>query len=92
MIPEDDEILDHDDIILVLRIVILEVLEYFEFDESLREAILFATDHFHSSVFLALMVEHLDDRAEGALTNVIDDLVAVRDVIMLVHLIDASWD
>lgn len=88
VVPEDGKILDPDHSAKVGLVPLLDLGEYGYFFECLLDEFLALLDYFDREELLAFVVVDLDDFAEGASVDGVDDLVAVGKVIANLILIE----
>jgi len=81
MLPEYHVVFHVDDVHGVIRIIVLEELQYFELDTRLVVVLLLVLDDLQSYMLLRFVIETLDCDAKGSATEVLDYLVTIRDMV-----------
>jgi hypothetical protein len=81
MVTEYNEVLDLHQVGLIVRVVLLNELQYLQFDEGLVEELLLASDDLESGLLLPLVIKDLEYTAKRTLTQQVQYLVPVRYVV-----------
>ena len=81
MLPEDHVVFHVYDVHCVVGVIVLEELQNFQFNASLIIVLFLVFYNLERHMFLSLVIEALDCDSEGATAKVLDDLVAVGDVV-----------
>lgn len=82
MVAKDDEVLDFNDIRQVFLVFLLDECEDVQFHEGLILKLLLVANYLEATDLLLLVVEDLECLPEAPLTNGLEDLVAVSDVVI----------
>lgn len=87
VLSENDVVLDVDDVHDIVHIVLLQVLQNLEFHAGLVVVLLFVLHDLDCNLLLLLVVDAPEGCAETSLTQELDDLVSVADVVVHDHLV-----
>lgn len=91
MLPEDDVVLDPDDVVRVVGVVRSQVLQQFELDARLVLESLLVPDQLYGHYLLRLVVEALQRLPEAALPQELEHLEPEADLVMQHHNVVASF-
>jgi len=87
MVPENAMIFDLDDVILILRVLLLEVLEDAKLDTCLVLVSLLVFDDFDGNNLACFVVQALQSLAKAAPSEKVKNLESVIDVIFEHHIV-----
>ena len=85
MLAEDELLLYADYVLFVLRVVVAQLLQNLGLDQTLLVQPLLVSEDLECNVLLVLVIKTFENLAEAALTEPVDDLEAVADVLTLLR-------
>ena len=80
--PEGAVVKDLDDVVSVVRVLVLKVLQDFEFYPSLVLVSLFVFNDLDCHYLLSLVVQALESLSEAAFAEEVEDLESICDVVL----------
>jgi hypothetical protein len=83
VVPENEVVLDFYHALFVLRVVLLREEQQLRFNGCLVVVLLLVLDKLHGHKLLGLVIEALEHLAESTLSNLLDDLEAEANLIVL---------
>ena len=84
MLAEDERLQDPNDVFLIFRVVLLELLEDASLDQALLVQALLVTEDLQSDDLLLLVVEAFENLTERALSNPLLNFIPVRNMVVYV--------
>lgn len=91
MLPEHAVVFDPNDVVGIIWVVLFEMQQYFQLDASLVLELLFISDDLQGNDFFGLVVDALECLPKGALTEEVQDLEPVSNMILQDDAVIASF-
>jgi hypothetical protein len=91
VLPENDIILDKDDIVGIIRIILFQVHKNLELNPSLMLKALFIPDQFHSNKFFRFMIKTLESLPKAAFTKELNDLKLIPYMVLKYYFVISSF-
>ncbi len=82
MFPEDNEIFDPHNMRNPLRIILLDICQYFDLNKRLLSEFLFILYHFQSHLLFSFVIVNLENLSIRAFSNFRKNLITVSNVIV----------
>lgn len=91
VLAEYEVVLDHDDVVSIIRVILLEVLEDLQFHSSLVLELFLVPDELHSDQLVGLVVQTLNGLAEAPFPEELEDLKSETNVVFQDDLVVPSF-